>query len=165
MVSKTALTNASLRFHGLFAPGSKFHFISSCILLLKILVSLLCAHQTASAGKLVRIAIIPRKMAARTIKKMQVPAYWPVVLGDQASEYRGVLMELKKTIIMSPIDIMPMEFMSMPDMEASAVEEAIMLPEVIVMDMPDMSLMPDMAVDVGMLMPDMLLMSISANVQ
>lgn len=68
-------------------------------------------------------------------------------------------MELKKTIIMSPIDIMPMEFMSIPDMEASAVEEAIMLPEVMVIGMSDMSLIPDMAVDVGMLMLDILLMS------
>lgn len=73
-------------------------------------------------------------------------------------------MELKKTIIMSPIDIMPM-FISMPDMEASAVEEAIMLPEVMVMDMPDMSLIPDMAVDVGMLMLDMPLMSISTSIR
>ena len=72
-------------------------------------------------------------------------------------------MELKKTIIISPIDIMPMEFMSMPDIEESPVDDGIMLPEVIVMDMPDMSLMPDIAVDVGMLMPDMLLISMLSN--
>lgn len=113
---------------------------------------------------------MPRKMAARTIKKMQVPAYCPMVLGDHASEYRGVLIEEKKTIIMSPIDIIPLELMSIPDMpdmpgmEESEVDEGIMLPEVMVMVMPLMLLMSDMAVDVAIFMPLMLDISITAIV-
>ncbi|KAL7773600.1 hypothetical protein CFE70_003565 [Pyrenophora teres f. teres 0-1] len=39
-----------------------------------------------------------RKRAARTIRNMQVPAYWPVILGCQAREKRGVEVEVKKVI-------------------------------------------------------------------
>lgn len=45
-------------------------------------------------------------MAASTIRKIQVPTYWPVVLGVQPSEYSGVEVEVKKVIIISPIDMM-----------------------------------------------------------
>ena len=37
---------------------------------------------------------------------MQVPAYCPVVEGTQLEEYRGVLVEVKKTIIIEDIGIM-----------------------------------------------------------
>lgn len=44
-------------------------------------------------------------MNANTIKKMTVPAYWPVVAGAQAAEYKGVLVEVKKVIVL----IVPMD--------------------------------------------------------
>ena len=56
--------------------------------------------------KLHRTARIPRKTSASRIKKMQVPTYWPTVDGAQLEEYRGVLLAVKKTIIMSDMPIM-----------------------------------------------------------
>jgi hypothetical protein len=39
-------------------------------------------------------------------RKTHVPAYWPVVAGVQALEYRGVVMEVKKVIIGKAMDAM-----------------------------------------------------------
>jgi hypothetical protein len=74
-----------------------------------------------------------RRMTARTIKKIQVPAYWPSDVGVQSSEKRGVLNEVKKVMIISDM-VMVMEesdIPDMPDMESVAVDEAMD----IVMDM------------------------------
>lgn len=49
------------------------------------------------------MATSPRKMAAKAIKKMHMPAYWPVVSGVQAIEYSGVVDEVKK--VMAILDI------------------------------------------------------------
>lgn len=46
-----------------------------------------------------------RNSTGRTIRKMQVPAYWPALVGVQALEYRGVIVEVKKTMAMSAIDM------------------------------------------------------------
>lgn len=48
----------------------------------------------------------PRKIAARNMRKIQVPTYWPVVEGIQLEEYKGVIVEVKKTIIIDDIGIM-----------------------------------------------------------
>ena len=67
-------------------------------------------------------------MRANTIRKMQVPAYCPVVLGVQSLEKSEVLMALKKTMLM-PIEVSvspPMSIL-MPDVAAAMpdiVEEA-----------------------------------------
>lgn len=37
---------------------------------------------------------------AKTMRKMQTPAYWPVVLGEKAEDQRGVVVEVKKTMDM-----------------------------------------------------------------
>lgn len=58
-----------------------------------------------SRGKTLLMARIARKMTARTIKNMHVPAYCPVDAGVHAVEYKGVLVPEKKTIIMSSIPI------------------------------------------------------------
>jgi hypothetical protein len=72
-------------------------------------------------------------MTARTIKKIQVPAYWPSEVGVQSSEKRGVLNEVKKVMIISDM-VMVMEESDMPD----------------VPDMPDMPDMESVAVDEAM---------------
>ena len=38
-------------------------------------------------------------MTARAMRKMQVPAYCPVLEGVQPLEYKGVVVEVKKTIV------------------------------------------------------------------
>jgi hypothetical protein len=45
-------------------------------------------------------------MKANTMRNMQVPAYVPALPGVQAFEYRGVPVDVKKTIIMSDMPIM-----------------------------------------------------------
>lgn len=42
---------------------------------------------------------------ARTIRKTHVPAYCPALFGIQLSEYRDVVVEVKKVIIMASIPI------------------------------------------------------------
>ena len=44
-------------------------------------------------------------MIARIMRKMQVPAYAPVVVGVQAAEKSGVEVELKNITPTEPIDI------------------------------------------------------------
>lgn len=64
------------------------------------------------AGRLNLTASIARNMTGRMIKNMQVPAYWPALLGVQALEYKGVTVEVKKTMAISAIDMVippPME--------------------------------------------------------
>lgn len=51
-----------------------------------------------------------RKMAANAIKKIQVPAYCPAEVGDQAVENSGVVVEVKKVIDIMLIGIMLLEF-------------------------------------------------------
>lgn len=70
------------------------------------------------------MAMRTRRITARTIKKMQVPAYWPLDVGVQSSEKRGVLNEVKKVMIISDIVIV-IEEPDMPDMPDMAVEEAV----------------------------------------
>jgi hypothetical protein len=65
-------------------------------------------------------------MMAKIIRKMQVPAYWPDVVGVQADEYRGVEWLLVKTmaIVMMLEDVLELE------------------EEVALDDIPDMSMLP-----------------------
>lgn len=59
-----------------------------------------------------------RNMAARAIKKIHVPAYWPLLVGVQVSEKSGVLNEVKKVIIISDMPIMEeSELISIEDMD------------------------------------------------
>lgn len=44
-------------------------------------------------------------MAARTMRKMHVPAYPPLLLGVHDEEYKGVMFEVKKTIDISDMVI------------------------------------------------------------
>ena len=46
-----------------------------------------------------------RLMIARTIKKIQVPAYAPVVVGVHCEEYKGVLWSVVKTIAALPLEL------------------------------------------------------------
>lgn len=71
-------------------------------------------------------------MTAKTIKKIHVPAYWPLLVGVQVSEKRGVLNEVKKVIIISDMPIMEEpEPMSIEDME---VEVDMVIPVVVAID-------------------------------
>lgn len=36
---------------------------------------------------------------ARTMRKMQVPAYWPAFFGVHDSEYKDVVVDVKKAIV------------------------------------------------------------------
>lgn len=85
-------------------------------------------------------------MTARTIKKIQVPAYWPSEVGVQSSEKRGVLNEVKKVMIISDMVIVMEEsdMPDMPDMESVAVEEAMG----IVMDMDPVDVAVAIAIDI-----------------
>lgn len=44
-------------------------------------------------------------MQARLMRKMQVPAYCPFVVGDQDVEYRGLVKDSKNVIVISSIDM------------------------------------------------------------
>lgn len=46
----------------------------------------LCSTLATTWKKFTRTASSARKMAAKAIRNMQVPAYWPVELGVQAAE-------------------------------------------------------------------------------
>lgn len=54
-----------------------------------------------------RSASSPRKMNASAMRNMQVPAYVPAPVGVQAFEYNGVVVDVKNTIIMSDMPIIP----------------------------------------------------------
>ena len=85
-------------------------------------------------------AINARKMAARTIRKMQVPVYWPVEVGVQVTEKRGVVAEVKKVIAMLDMPII----VSGP---VEDVEVGIAMPDI---DMPLM--LVDVVIDIDMSM-------------
>jgi hypothetical protein len=57
-------------------------------------------------------------MKPRTIRKMQVPAYWPRVVGAQLLEKRGVLVLVKKTMFMFMFMLVDMEEVSEVEDEA-----------------------------------------------
>ena len=90
---------------------------------------------------------------ARTIRKMQVPAYWPVVLGIQEYEYSGVCREVKYAMTMSLMSMMVPSDMSMPDI---AVEEAEAIDDMVIEDMVIVAMPNEAAVDISK--PDMPLM-------
>lgn len=96
-------------------------------------------------------------MTGKAIRKMQVPAYWPSLLGVQELAYRGVVAEVKKTMAMSAMDML------MPPMECP--EDMSMSPmsmlEDVSMDMPDEVAV--MAMSVVAVMPLMLDISIVAK--
>ena len=79
---------------------------------------MLCVCQRASSTHL--IPYIRRSRRDSTMRKMQVPAYWPTVLGVQALEKSGVVCEVTKTMFMPDIEdvslIGVLEPISMPDM-------------------------------------------------
>jgi len=101
-----------------------------------------------NSKKLTRIASKARKIVANAIRKMHVPAYWPVEAGVQAMEKRGVVVEVKNVIAIESIPIIEEEDESM-DID---VEEA--------MDMSIVEVAAD-AMVVVMLMPDMSMLDIS----
>jgi len=80
-------------------------------------------------------------MAAKAIRKMQVPAYCPVELGIQDMEYRGVVVEVK--------NVMAMEFM--PIIVVSDEELAVD----VAMDMSAMVLVAAAVIDIVMPAIDM----------
>jgi len=47
-------------------------------------------------------------MKANTMRNMQVPEYVPALSGVQAFEYSGVCVDVKNTIIISDMPIMPL---------------------------------------------------------
>jgi hypothetical protein len=54
-----------------------------------------------------------RSVMARMMRKMQVPAYCPAVCGLHDIEYRGVVVDVKKAIVM-PVCELVLEPISMP---------------------------------------------------
>lgn len=84
-------------------------------------------------------------MTERTIKKMHVPAYWPLVFGVQSLEKRGVLKEVKKVMTISDMYmVIESDMPGMPDMESVAVEEAMD----IVIDMDPVDVAVAVAIDI-----------------
>lgn len=71
---------------------------------------------------------------------MQVPAYWPVEVGVQCVEYKGVFVEVKNVMTMEE------EEEPMPDMEEEEEEEGGEAEVVEAMDMADMEDMFDSSV-------------------
>jgi hypothetical protein len=100
-VSRIALTNALLILQGsrirLTAPSSKSVVFFQDSLLLR-------AHNSENRK---RSASKPRKTNDNAIRKMQVPAYVPAPEGVQAFEYSGVVVDVKNTIIIPDMPIMP----------------------------------------------------------
>ena len=79
----------------------------------------------------------------RKIRKMQVPAYWPVELGTQCGEYKGVFVEVKNVMAIMAID------------EESAEEEEEPMPDIIEEAAGEAELVEAMeAMAVGIDMPD-----------
>ena len=81
-----------------------------------------------------RMASSALKIAARTIRKIHVPAYWPWESGVQFIEKRGVAEEKK--------NVMAMESMPIMEEEDIGIEELVAPP----MAMPD--IVPDAGIDV-----------------
>ena len=63
------------------------------------LVSRRCVAQARMGRKLHLIASRHRKTNPRMMRKRQTPKYWATVFGMNAIEYIGVLLALKKVII------------------------------------------------------------------
>ena len=57
--------------------------------------------------KLTRKANKSRKIVAKHMRNMHVPAYCPVVFGEKAVDQRGVFVEVKNTIAISSMPIIP----------------------------------------------------------
>ena len=83
---------------------------------------------------------------------MQVPAYWPVELGTQCGEYKGVFVEVKNVMAIMAIDEESAEEEEepMPDIEEEAAGEAEVVEAMEAMavdiDMPDIEDMFDSSV-------------------
>ena len=69
-----------------------------------------------------RTASSARKIAANAIKKMHVPAYWPLVLGVQFIEKSGVAEEKKNVIAMKSMPIMGVEVVDIDELVELAIE-------------------------------------------
>jgi hypothetical protein len=80
-------------------------------------------------------------MVAKTIRKMHVPAYWPVEFGVQAVEKRGVVVEVKKVIAISLMPIIDV-------LDGMSMEEAVVamgMSDIVAVAMSDMDIViPDM---------------------
>jgi hypothetical protein len=73
-------------------------------------------------------------MAASAMRKMQVPAYWPGVLGVHAMENNGVVVEEKNVIAIASIPIMlPVE----DDISIELVEVGIDIPVMVLAGVPE----------------------------
>lgn len=88
----------------------------------------------------------PRQMAASAMRIMQVPAYWPVVMGVHGIEKRGVLVDVKKVMA---ILSMPINVSWCPEI---GMECDVELPIAI----PDIVMVGELVVDMVMLMSCML---------
>ena len=97
-----------------------------------------------------------RRMTAREMRKMQVPAYCPVLEGVQVLEYKGVLVEVKKTIVID------MDMEESVDMLIVLELVAVLVPMFIAMevDVP-VPMAIAIVVDVPMAMAVVVLMSVS----
>jgi hypothetical protein len=95
-------------------------------------------NRARTVSKFSLMATRPRKTTASTIMKMQVPAYCPAPFGVQALEYKGVLLEVKKTIFIESMPIMLL------DEEPAEVDIGIELS----MDMPDIVAVIVVAIDI-----------------
>lgn len=77
-------------------------------------------------NKLTRSASKARKIAARAIRKIHVPAYCPVDLGVQAIEKSGVVVDEKNVMAMSLMPIMLLE----EDISIEPVGVAMFIPDI-----------------------------------
>jgi hypothetical protein len=100
-----------------------------------------------------RIASNARKIAARATRNTHVPAYRPVEFGDHAIENSGVTVEVKNVMAMVSIPIM---LVVDDDMSTELVELA--------MDIPDIVLVGELAMDIVMPDIDMPLISIDMTI-
>ncbi|PQE06942.1 hypothetical protein CJF32_00009202 [Rutstroemia sp. NJR-2017a WRK4] len=101
-----------------------------------------CFNDARTSKKLTRTANKARKMAAKAIRNMQVPAYCPVEVGVQVIEKRGVLVEVKNVIAIVSIDI---NVVADEDIDKElSVELAMDIADVVVVGDPDVDIvMPD----------------------
>lgn len=75
------------------------------------------AHTVASRYD--RKANSPRNISASMMRKMQVPAYWPLFIGVHAAENSGVVVDVKNDIVISDMDII-----DVMDVDDEEVDEA-----------------------------------------
>lgn len=78
------------------------------------------------------------KIAAKTIKKMHVPAYCPVVVGVHDMDHNGVVVDVKKTMAIS---FAPINMLLFIDIEAS-LEVGMDIPDMVEDAMPDIVMLP-----------------------